>query len=83
MIVQPCGLPRETVARMQWEAGLPPHVIQETLTQRPLGSFSTDARQAITVSPDYFVRWYTLKSLGLGVAVGIIGYLLGRATAKR
>lgn len=52
--------------------------------QRPyqLGSFSTDARTAITTSPDYFVRWYTLKSIGLGVAVGVIGFLLGRATRK-
>jgi ElaB/YqjD/DUF883 family membrane-anchored ribosome-binding protein len=47
------------------------------------GSFSTDARQAITVSPDYFVRWYTLKSIGLGIAVGVIGFLIGRATIKR
>jgi ElaB/YqjD/DUF883 family membrane-anchored ribosome-binding protein len=53
------------------------------IQSRPLGSFSTDARQAITTSPDYFVRWYTWKSIGLGVAVGVIGFLLGRATVKR
>lgn len=47
------------------------------------GSFSTDARMAMTTSPDYFVRWYTLKSIGLGLAVGVIGFLIGRATAKR
>ena len=49
----------------------------------PLGNFSSDARVAITQAPDYFVRWYTLKSIGLGVAVGIIGFLIGRATTKR
>jgi ElaB/YqjD/DUF883 family membrane-anchored ribosome-binding protein len=53
------------------------------LACRPLGSFSADARQAIAASPDYFVRWYTLKSIGLGVAVGVIGFLIGRATVKR
>ena len=49
----------------------------------PLGDFSADARVAITQAPDYFVWWYTAKSIGLGVAVGLIGFLIGRATAKR
>ena len=44
-----------------------------------LGNFSSDARQAVTTAPDYFVWWYTAKSIGLGVAVGVIGYLLGKA----
>ena len=48
-----------------------------------LGDFSSDARIAITQAPDYFVWWYTAKSIGLGVAVGLIGFLIGRATAKR
>ncbi len=48
-----------------------------------LGDFSADARVAITKAPDYFVWWYTAKSIGLGVAVGLIGFLIGRATAKR
>lgn len=48
-----------------------------------LGSFSSDAHAAITQAPDYFVWWYTAKSIGLGVAVGLIGFLIGRATAKR
>lgn len=48
-----------------------------------LGDFADDARKAIAASPDYFVKWYTLKSVGLGVAVGIIGFLIGRATVKR
>lgn len=49
----------------------------------PLGDFSSDARVAIKQAPDYFVRWYTLKSIGLGVAVGIIGFLIGRASVRR
>ncbi len=54
------------------------------LAARPqLGAFSTDARIAITQAPDYFVWWYTAKSIGLGLAVGVIGYLIGRATARK
>ncbi len=48
-----------------------------------LGNFSSDARVAITQAPDYFVWWYTAKSIGLGLAVGVIGFLIGRATVKR
>ena len=47
-----------------------------------LGNFSSDARVAITRAPDYFVWWYTAKSIGLGLAVGVIGFLIGRATRK-
>ena len=47
------------------------------------GDFSSDARVAIKQAPDYFVWWYTAKSIGLGIAVGVIGFLIGRATAKR
>jgi ElaB/YqjD/DUF883 family membrane-anchored ribosome-binding protein len=48
-----------------------------------LGDFSADARTAIKQAPDYFVWWYTAKSIGLGLAVGVIGFLIGRATARR
>lgn len=47
-----------------------------------LGDFHADARVAITQAPDYFVWWYTAKSIGLGVTVGIIGFLLGRASKR-
>lgn len=73
--VVPGGRPRDPKGKM----------IRSTpgmLTVR-FGSFADDARAAITTSPDYFVRWYTLKSIGLGLAVGVIGFLLGRATTKR
>lgn len=49
----------------------------------PLGHFAADARTAITQAPDYFVWWYTAKSIGLGVAVGLIGFFIGRATTVR
>jgi hypothetical protein len=48
-----------------------------------LGTFATDAHTAITVAPDYFVRWYTIKSIGLGVAVAALAFMIGRATVKR
>jgi hypothetical protein len=51
-------------------------------SRQQLGAFSTDARTAIIANPDYFVWWYTAKSIGLGVAVGIIGFLIGRASKR-
>jgi hypothetical protein len=38
----------------------------------------SDTRQAIQMHPDYWIQWYTAKSLALVVAVGAVGYLLGR-----
>ncbi|OHD23642.1 MAG: hypothetical protein A2Y38_01435 [Spirochaetes bacterium GWB1_59_5] len=49
----------------------------------PLAGFSDDARKAITVAPDCFVRWYTIKSIGLGVATVALAFMIGRATVKR
>jgi hypothetical protein len=40
--------------------------------------FQEDARQAITCAPDYFVRWYTWKSVGLCVALVALAYYMGR-----
>lgn len=47
-----------------------------------LGSFQSDARQAMQAAPDYFVWWYTVKSVGLGVAFAALAFMIGRATAK-
>ena len=47
-----------------------------------LGDFARDARTAITVAPDYFVRWYTIKSIGLGVVAAGLAFMIGRATVK-
>jgi hypothetical protein len=52
------------------------------ITSTQLGSFSTDARTAIQVAPDYFVWWYTVKSVGLGVVAAGLAFMIGRATAK-
>jgi hypothetical protein len=48
-----------------------------------LGGFSNDAKKAITENPDYFVWWYTVKSVGLGVVAAYAAYLLGREHGRR
>lgn len=43
-----------------------------------VSGFGTDARDAMVAHPDYFVWWYTVKSVGLCVAVAYAAYLVGR-----
>lgn len=52
----------------------------ELLGSRLYG-FKEDARIAIQTAPDYFVWWYTAKSIGLCVAVAALTFMLGRASA--
>ncbi len=47
---------------------------------RRLGQASDDTLYAMASAPDYWLAWYTAKSLALVGAVGVIGYLLGRAS---
>lgn len=45
-----------------------------------ISGFTEDGKAAMAASPDYFLWWYSVKSLGLvAVAVGL-GYVLGRAS---
>ena len=37
-----------------------------------------DAEAAVRASPRYFMAWYTVKSVGLCVAVAAVAYLIGR-----
>jgi hypothetical protein len=53
-----------------------------TVTKQ-LGSFADDARTAMQASPNYFIKWYTIKSIGLGVVAAGLAFMIGRATAKR
>lgn len=48
-----------------------------------VAGFSTDAKTAMTQAPDYFVWWYTIKSIGLGVAVAALAFVLGRASVRK
>jgi len=44
------------------------------------GGFSNDAQKAIKASPGYFVKWYTIKSVGLGFVGAGLAFMLGRAS---
>jgi hypothetical protein len=47
-------------------------------TPRDFAGWSDDAKQAMTDNPDYFVWWYTAKSLAL-VAVSVTtAYYMGK-----
>jgi hypothetical protein len=47
------------------------------------GGFGDEARRAMSVAPDYFVWWYTIKSVGLGVVAAGLAFMVGRATAPK
>ena len=51
-------------------------------TQTGLVGFSDDARHAIQTTPDYFVFWYTVKSVSLCVVAAGLAFMIGRATVK-
>lgn len=53
-----------------------------TLRDAQLVGFSDDARHAMQASPDYFVWWYTAKSIGLGVVAAALAFMVGRATKR-
>lgn len=42
------------------------------------GTWGDDARRAITENPDYFVWWYSVKSMALVVAIAAAAYYAGR-----
>lgn len=48
-----------------------------------LGTWADDARRALTESPDYFLTWYTAKSLGFCIATAALAYYVGKEAARR
>jgi hypothetical protein len=42
-----------------------------------------NAKAAMMRQPDYFVWWYTVKSVGLCVAVGAACYYAGKAAGRK
>jgi hypothetical protein len=48
-----------------------------------ISGFGDEARAAVEKAPGYFMWWYTAKSIGLGVAVGVLGFMFGRASCKK
>lgn len=51
---------------------------QRSAEGRTLRGLSDDTRRALLDHPDYWLSWYTFKSLALVGAVGVVGYLLGK-----
>lgn len=47
-----------------------------------LGTFSSDAKDAIVANPDYFIWWYTTKSLALCAAVAAVAYYVGKERGR-
>jgi hypothetical protein len=45
-------------------------------------SWSDDARTALEVAPEYFLGWYTVKSLALVAVFGALCYQLGKSHAQ-
>lgn len=39
---------------------------------------SDDTRRAMQSNPDYWIAWYTFKSLALVAVIGALGYQLGK-----
>jgi hypothetical protein len=48
-----------------------------------LSGFSDDAKRAITSNPDYFVWWYTTKSLALCAALAALAYYVGKDQGRK
>lgn len=46
------------------------------------GGFADDAKKAIASAPNYFVKWYTIKSIGLGFVGAGLAFMLGRASVS-
>jgi len=52
--------------------------------ERALSStWGEDARKAITENPDYFVWWYSVKSMALVAALAGLAYYVGRDSRPR
>jgi len=47
-----------------------------------MAGWSDDAKQAITDNPDYFVWWYTVKSVACGVFVALAAYWFAKSQCK-
>lgn len=54
-----------------------------SMVRPQLHGFADDARTAIQQAPEYFVWWYTAKSIGLAVVFAAFTFMLGRASVKR
>ena len=53
------------------------------IPQNQLAGWHDDARRAIVENPDYFVWWYTLKSVGLAAVAALAAYYIGKDVSRR
>jgi hypothetical protein len=48
-----------------------------------IAGFSEDARGAMAARPDYFVWWYTAKSIALVASLTVAAYFAGKSSMLR
>ena len=48
-----------------------------------MAGWTDNAKRAMGETPDYFVWWYTVKSVGLGVVAAVAAYYIGKDVARR
>lgn len=46
------------------------------------GDWYDDGKAALQASPDYFLKWYTAKSVGLVILACWLSYKLGQSKRK-
>lgn len=47
-----------------------------------MSAWSDGAKRAMQENPDYFVWWYTVKSVGLGVVAAVAAYYIGKERGR-
>lgn len=52
--------------------------VSRALAPVATGSWQSNAREAIVSNPDYFVWWYTVKSVGLCITAAVAAYYIGK-----
>lgn len=46
--------------------------------QTRIQGFSEDAKSAMLANPEYFVWWYTIKSVALCATIAILAFVIGK-----
>lgn len=48
-----------------------------------MDTWNNNAKKAMLENPDYFIWWYTVKSVGLGVVAAVAAYYIGKDRGRR
>ena len=54
-----------------------------SLSSMSIDGWGDEARKAMAAAPDYFIVWYTIKSVGLGIVASGLAFMLGKESARR